>query len=182
DPAPVGTDHSADDLADRSDDLADRADDLADHAADLADCERRAVGLLARREHSRLELERKLASRGYDGGLITETLDGLEQSGLLDGQRFMDSFIESRVGRGLGPVRIRSELVQRGIASAAAAEALAAADHDWRRLAAAVRRKRFGPDAPREFRERARQARFLEYRGFRAADIDAALELGADSD
>src|SRR5690606_28557658 len=70
-----GTDHFADNPADP----ADPAD-----AADLADCERRAVGLLARREHSRLELERKLASRGYGRGLITETLDGLEQSGLLD--------------------------------------------------------------------------------------------------
>ncbi|MBN1238097.1 MAG: regulatory protein RecX [Gammaproteobacteria bacterium] len=160
----------------------DAAEGAADPAADRADCERRAVALLARREHSRLELARKLASRGYDSALIAETLDGLEQSGFLDGQRFMESFIESRAERGLGPVRIRSELIQRGIANVAAADALEAAGKDWRALAAAVRAKRFGAEPPREFRERARQARFLEYRGFRAADIDAALELGADSD
>jgi regulatory protein len=155
---------------------------LSERAADPLACERQAVGLLARREHSRLELERKLAARGYEAELIGSTLDGLEQAGLLDGRRFTESFIESRAARGLGPVRIRAELIERGIASAAAAEALRAADKDWAALAAGVRVKRFGADAPREFKERARQARFLDYRGFRAAEIDAALELGDDSD
>lgn len=150
--------------------------------ADPAACERQAVAFLARREHSRLELERKLALRGHDAELIAATLDRLEQTGLLDGQRFMETFVESRAARGLGPVRIRAELMQRGVAGAAAADAIDAADKDWAAIAARVRFKRFGAGAPRDFGERSRQARFLEYRGFRGADIDAALELGDDSD
>jgi regulatory protein len=45
-----------------------------------------------------------------------------------------------------------------------------------------VRKKRFGPELPRDYLERARQARFLEYRGFGSAEIRAALELDRDSD
>jgi regulatory protein len=176
DPTGFPADPTADSATDRPDESP------ADSSADPAACERQAVGLLTRREHSRLELERKLASRGHPPELIDATLTRLEQSGLLSGQRFMESFIESRAARGLGPVRIRAELMQRGIPSAAAAEAIAAAAKDWAALAAGVRGKRFGRGSPRDFKERARQTRFLEYRGFRGADIDAALELGDDSD
>ena len=45
-----------------------------------------------------------------------------------------------------------------------------------------MRRKRFGAEVPRDYRERARQARFLEYRGFASSQIRAALELDGDSD
>ncbi|HEX7080769.1 MAG TPA: regulatory protein RecX [Gammaproteobacteria bacterium] len=149
---------------------------------DPAACERQAVALLARREHSRLELERKLAARGFPQALIASTLDGLEQKGHLDGQRFMETFIDSRAARGVGPLRIRAELAQRGVASAAAAAAVAASAEDWSAIARRVRAKRFGPEPPRDRAERARQARFLQYRGFDAAQIDAALEVDADSD
>ena len=149
---------------------------------DAAACERRAVGLLARREHSRLELERKLAARAFSQGVIAETLDRLEQNGLLDGQRFMESFIESRAARGLGPVRIRAELAQRGIAADAAEAAIRAAGLDFRAIARGVRAKRFGAEWPVEFKERARQARFLQYRGFDASQVSAALQADDDSE
>ena len=150
--------------------------DTPTEGEDLAACERQAVSLLARREHSRLELERKLASRAFPKGMIAETLDRLEQNGLLDGQRFMESFIESRAARGLGPVRIHAELAQRGIAANDAVAALKAAGQDWRAIARRVRAKRFGAERPVELKERARQARFLQYRGFDASQVDAALE------
>jgi regulatory protein len=53
---------------------------------------------------------------------------------------------------------------------------------DWLETIRAVRRKRFGPDLPREYAERARQARFLQYRGFDSEQIRSALELDGDSD
>jgi len=149
---------------------------------DAAECERRAVALLARREHSRRELERKLGARGFAPPLVAETLDRLEQNGLLSGQRFVSSFIASRAARGSGPAKIQAELVQRGIPPDEAAAALRAAEEDWAALARRVRAKRFGEPPPREFAERARQARFLRGRGFDAELIDAALEVGADSD
>lgn len=159
-----------------------KPDAAAGDAEDPAACERRAVGLLARREHSRAELEHKLAARGFERALIAETLDRLEQSGLLDGQRFIGSFIESRAARGVGPARIRAELAQRGIRPAEAEAALAADERDWAALARQARVKRFGAEPPADFAERARQMRFLQYRGFDAAQIDAALEAGGDCD
>ncbi|HET8699341.1 MAG TPA: regulatory protein RecX, partial [Gammaproteobacteria bacterium] len=87
----------------------------ADRAADQAECKRRALDLLARREHSRLELERKLGARGFVPEVIATALNHLEQSGALAGDRFTESFIRSRAARGQGPVRIRAELAARGV-------------------------------------------------------------------
>jgi regulatory protein len=149
---------------------------------DEAACQRTAVELLARREHSRLELTRKLAARGYPEATIAAVLDALERSGMLSAGRFIESFVRSRVARGQGPVRIRAELAQRGVEGQQADELLGSQDIDWHEEVRAVRRKRFGAAPPRDFRERARQARFLQYRGFTADQVRAALELAADSD
>jgi regulatory protein len=138
--------------------------------------------LLARREHSRLELERKLRARGFDDIAIGDTLDSLEGEGSLADERFAESFVRSRAARGQGPVRIRMELVERGIDAAQAAQRLRAAELDWHALARRARSKRFGESPPKEYAERARQARFLQYRGFDADQVGAALESEADSD
>lgn len=147
--------------------------------ADPAACERTALDLLARREHSRRELERKLAARGFAPDLIAATLDALEESGELKSARFTASFIRARAAKGQGPARIRAELAERGIDRDQAAELLREADIDWATLAASVRDKRFGAQRPTDFKERARQARFLEYRGFDHSAVRAAL--GADT-
>jgi regulatory protein len=138
--------------------------------------------LLARREHSRLELTRKLVARGFDGAVVEVALDRLESTGALAAERFTDSFVRARVAKGQGPVRIRAELAQRGIAAEAAEDLLRNPELDWAALARTVRAKRFGAAPPRDYAERARQARFLEYRGFDGAAVRAALELDADSD
>ena len=152
--------------------------DVVDETA----CKQRALDLLARRDHSRLELERKLTARGFPAGLIAPVLDRLEHSGALAAARFTDSFVRSRIAKGQGPVRIRAELAERGVDEHQAAEVLRAADIDWVAAAAAVRRKRFGPARPKDFKDRARQARFLQYRGFEHSHIHAALETRDDSD
>jgi regulatory protein len=149
---------------------------------DAASCNRTALELLARREHSRQELTRKLGSRGFPGDVIGTVLDELERSGALADSRFTDSFVRSRVAKGQGPQRIRAELAQRGIGDAAADEVLRSAEVDWRSTIRAVRRKRFGPEMPRDYADRARQARFLQYRGFDSEQIRGALELDGDSD
>jgi regulatory protein len=145
-------------------------------------CKRTALELLARREHSRRELTRKLAARGFPADVVTSTLDELERTGALADARFTDSFVRSRVAKGQGPQRIRAELAQRGIGDDEVDGVLRAADVDWLATIRAARAKRFGPDLPRDYAERARQARFLQYRGFEAAQIRAALEFDADSD
>jgi len=148
--------------------------------SDPGACERAALDLLARREHSRRELERKLGARGFAEELIAPTLDGLEESGELASARFTESFIRARAAKGQGPARIRAELTERGIDREQADELLREADIDWAALAASVRDKRFGARRPTDYKERARQARFLEYRGFHGAQVRSALGSGDD--
>lgn len=138
------------------------------------------MDLLARREHSLGELREKLAARDFPPDEIDSALAALAREGLADDGRFLEAFVGSRIRKGQGPIRIRAELQDRGIAADAASAALSGA-HDWRALARDVRQRRFGAAAPRDFRERARQARFLEYRGFTAEQVRAALE-GSDDD
>jgi regulatory protein len=150
--------------------------------ADAPACTRAALELLARREHTRRELTRKLAARGFPDAIVAPVLDDLERSGALAEARFTDSFVRARIAKGQGPQRIRAELAQRGIDAEAADEVLRGAEVDWLDAIRTVRAKRFGPEPPSDYAERARQARFLQYRGFDSAQIRAALEFDPDSD
>lgn len=136
-----------------------------------------AVRLLARREHARAELARKLAERGFDDGATQAALDRLESQHYLSDERFAGQFVRERSQRGQGPLKLRAELYRRGLDEAVIDRAIEAAEADWWALAREVRQRRFGDDrpAPRDQRERARQARFLEQRGFSAAQVRAAL-------
>lgn len=120
--------------------------------------------LLARREHSRLELGRKLAARGYPCADVEAALDRLEAQGLLSEARFTESLVRQRVQQGHGPLRIIADLRQRGIEDPGSA--VEAAQVDWEALAREVYRRRFGGDTPQAPRERARRMRFLQGRGF----------------
>ena len=147
-----------------------------DTESDESACRAQALRALARREHSRLELERKLAARGHAATVIALTLDRLEDAGLLDTSRFCDSFVRSRVARGQGPARIARELAERGIDAQDAHAAIGHEGDDWVALARSVRRRRFGEELPNSYQERARQRRFLQYRGFSMEQIRAAME------
>lgn len=138
------------------------------------------MDLLARREHARLELERKLTARSFEPGLVQTVLDELEGEGLLSTERFAEAFVASRVARGHGPLRIRRELAERGVE--APDSWVDGEAHDWNRLAAEARQKRFGRALPADFRDKAKQARFLEYRGFSSAQVRRALEFDDISD
>lgn len=135
-----------------------------------------ALGLLANREHSTRQLQDKLRARGYAPDEIGPVLKALTREGLLSDARFVEAFVHSRRERGSGPLKIRAELRQRGIED----EALIAAwlderDPDWLAQAETVREKRFGPALPADYREKARQMRFLQYRGFTPEQIRRVL-------
>jgi regulatory protein len=139
-----------------------------------------AMEALARREHSLEDLRRKLIDKGFEAESVGTVLEALAAKGLVSNARFTSSFVSYHAGRGQGPARIRAELRMKGISDAEIAAALASADADWTALACAVRRKRFGPQAPHAPRERAKQARFLQYRGFSADQVRAALAEGGE--
>ena len=134
-----------------------------------------AMNLLARREHSQLELRDKLAKREVSADLIEATVTALIADGLQSDDRFAEAFVASRVRTGKGPVRIRMELNRRGVNDDLIALHVDAAGLEWGRLAREVRHKKFGAAVPSEYKEKARQMRFLEYRGFSGAHIGAAL-------
>lgn len=131
--------------------------------------------LLARREHARGELAIKLAAVGGDVREIDRVLDALEAQGLLSEQRFAEQYVASRLGRGHGPRSIRDELRRRGVSDERAKEAVARDEEFWLEQALRMRAKRFGEAMPADYREWARQARFLERRGFTPEQIRSAL-------
>jgi regulatory protein len=143
--------------------------------ADTKTVEAAAVRLLARREHSVEELRRKLLTKGYPPETLEPVIQKLIGKRLVSDERFISSFVHHHAKRGQGPVRIRAELRQQGIADSQVDEALRSADFDWVQLAREVRRRKFGADAPRSLGERAKQARFLQYRGFDAEQLRAAF-------
>jgi regulatory protein len=141
------------------------------------ECEIAAVRLLARREHSTEELRRKLAAKGHPASSIEAVLDKLSRKKLLSDERFAASYVHHHARRGQGPVRIRAELRQQGVAESQIEQEVGAAECDWNALAAEVRRRKFGEELPKTAAERAKQARFLQYRGFNSDQIRAALKF-----
>ncbi len=134
-----------------------------------------AMNLLARREHSQQELHRKLVNKGFESADIKPALATLSEEGLLSDERFTEAFINSRLKRGSGPIKIAMELQQRGISDELVNAYLDDRDAQWAESAIAVRAKRFGPSFPEDFKERARQMRFLQYRGFTLQQIQRAV-------
>jgi regulatory protein len=140
-----------------------------------------AVRLLSRREHSTEELKRKLIARGYPEGSIATVLDKLGKKKWVSDERFAANYVHHHARRGQGPVRIRAQLRQQGITDAQIQQEIGG-EEDWNGLAAEVRRRKFGAELPRSAAERAKQARFLQYRGFNSDQIRAALKFDPDVD
>ena len=135
----------------------------------------KAVAYLARREHSAFELQQKLERSGIAADLVTEVVGDLQRQGLVSDQRFAEAYIRFRSGKGYGSQRIEMELNEKGIDRSLISLALECSNCDWMKLASNVRTKKFGAGQPADYRERARQARFLQYRGFTGEQIRIAL-------
>lgn len=153
----------------------------ADVSADPARARKKAMDYLARREYGRAELEARLEDAGFDKGTARTVVDGLAAEGLQSDRRLVEDFIRSRIAQGKGPVRIRLELKGRGLDEGLVDELLAACDADWQHLARRIREKKFGPEMPADFSEKARQMRFLQYRGFEPGQIQAAVAPRGDA-
>lgn len=140
----------------------------------------RAVSLLANREHSALELSRKLEKAGFDSHDVAEVLEKLQQKGLQSDVRFTEAYIRSRSHRGYGSIRIKMELKQRGVSSELITASLEQTEVDWFSLAVHVRCKRFGEQRPDELKSLAKQQRFLQYRGFTHEQITESFNVTDD--
>lgn len=125
----------------------------------------RALRLLARREYSRAELERKLAAFEEVPGTLAQALDALQAKDFINEQRVVDSVVHRRAPR-LGAGRVRQELERKGLDREAVASAVAALASTELARARDVWQKKFGSTAPVDAADRARQMRFLASRGF----------------
>ncbi|WP_111656252.1 regulatory protein RecX [Isoalcanivorax indicus] len=141
-----------------------------------------ALNMLARREFARAELARRLYRKFGDDAPVEPVLAWLEEMNFLNEARYAGMLVRSHIERGHGLLRIRQTLQQNGIAPALAEQALAEADCDWFALAAETRQRRFGQGAPADIKDKARQLRFLQYRGFTGEQCFAALDEAHDPD
>jgi regulatory protein len=135
-------------------------------AAPLAEIRSRAVKLLTTREHSRLELERKLRHRGYPLEAVAAVLDALEREALLSEDRLLETYVAERLDKGFGPLRIRAELQGKGLSDSRIEPEIDISDEQLLDLMATVHDRRFGTDSRNDQQTLAKRARFLEYRGF----------------
>lgn len=141
----------------------------------------RALRLLARREHSRAELERKLAAYEEVPGTLARALDALQAKDFINDQRVVESVVHRRAPR-LGAGRVRQELERKGLDREAVASAVAALTVTELARARSVWQKKFGGAAPVDATERARQMRFLASRGFSGEVVRRALDVPDDND
>lgn len=139
----------------------------------------RALRLLGSREHSRAELERKLAAREEEPGQLRRVLDELQAKGFIDEQRVADSVLHRRSAR-LGAARIRQELQAKGLDPQMVARAVEGLRSTELQRAREVWRKKF-EGLPADARERGKQARFLAARGFGGEVIRRVLSSGEDA-
>ncbi len=125
-----------------------------------------AMDLLARREHSVYELTRKLKQRDFENDEIDAAIAALQQDNLQSDSRFIESIVNYRINAGFGPIKIRYELRQKGVSEGLVDDYFSGLDIDWQSIMAGQRIKKFGDSLPVDYKEKMKQARFLQNRGF----------------
>lgn len=132
----------------------------------MSDIYASAIRYLTRREHSAFELRQKLLKIGFLEEETEATLAKLIELGLQSDARFTESFIRYRQGQGRGPVRIKQELLERGIHEELIRSQLDEQDENWFDIAKHAFEKKFKGKSFQDFKEKAKAMRFLQYAGF----------------
>jgi len=132
------------------------------------------MGLLARREHSRLELFQKVIKKNYDAELINENIKDFVENDWQSDQRYGEMVVRSRITKCHGPAKITRELQQKGVSSDIIEQSINI-DIDWCELAETALKKRFACYGENQ-NEVAKQYRFLLQRGFTNEQIKTSLK------
>jgi regulatory protein len=135
-----------------------------------------AVVLLSRRDFCSRELAETLIDQGFEPATVRGVVDALIERGFVNDERYAQQYVALHAERGQGPLRIERELSQLGVAPALI-EAALSAGIDWSQRARELRIRRFGLALPGGWPAKAKQARFLQYRGFSNDHIRAALDF-----
>ena len=148
---------------------------LATDLEQRADIELAAVRILSQCEHTARQLRHKLLKKGFVIEDIDAVLADLSNQNLLSDERFAEQYVVSRINKGFGPVRIAQEMRDKGVAEQLLETSLEDYSEQWPAIMAKALHKKFGSAPVLNFNERAKRARFLEYRGFPAALIRQQL-------
>ena len=132
-------------------------------------CYSAGLKMLMRREHSRLELFQKLQTKGFDVDVVNNSISKLVEQNYQSDDRFSEEFIQMRFNQGKGPIKIASELKMRGV------NTFDLSVFDWFQLAKEIRQRKFGDLSSLDFKETAKQKRFLQSRGFTLDQINQAF-------
>ncbi|UAX01409.1 regulatory protein RecX [Proteus terrae] len=140
-----------------------------------------AIFMLSRRDYSTSELQRRIERRIRETEkdsptapeCLPQVIERLLESQYLDDNRTIYSFFRSYLNKSYGPLRIRQELRLKGFPSEIIECVLEETDTDWYALCQDLKEKKFGTAKPKDFKERAKQIRYLQYRGFTSDYINA---------
>lgn len=158
-----------------------------DHSESYKRVEKTALGLLARRRHSKAEVRRKLSSRGFDAGIIEQVLLACERLNYINDETTAEFFIEELIRKRLGLNRIRQSMILRGFSQDLIRRMIDTYDLENRELEiaeAAARKKQAVLIREKDVRKRREKLiRFLRSRGFQAGTISAVVDrMGAWND
>ncbi|MDA8905795.1 recombination regulator RecX [Candidatus Thioglobus sp.] len=126
--------------------------------------------MLMRREHSKLELRQKLNLKDFDDAVINDSISLLVEQKHQSDERFSEAFTLMRFNQGKGPIKISMELKSRGISE------FDLTLFNWFELAKDVKYKKFGDSKFLDYKEKSKQKRFLQSRGFGFDEINQAFQ------
>lgn len=135
----------------------------------------RAVDLLSRREHSAQELSQKLQKKGFAENDIELVIIRLQEENLQSDDRFTESFVNERIRRGHGPIKIMHELRQKGVTENMVENYVNADEEQWSNLVQLQYQKKYADMKVRDYTEWSKRARFLQGRGFTSTQIRSAI-------
>lgn len=125
-----------------------------------------AMNLLARREYSAEELRQKLSLKSSDSDVINQVIQRLIEDGLQSDERFTQAFTSMRLRQGKGSAVVGFELKQRGISPQLIDDYVNGSDSQWQDALSQLINRRFAGKIAHDPREKAKQLRFLQSRGF----------------
>ncbi len=138
------------------------------------------IYLLAKRDYAVAELETKFKQREFPDDLTHAVIAQLQEQGYQSDERFAEVFIRTKARAGHGPQRIQHELRQKGVDSTLFSKYADSEDFDWFELALACYRKKYQGKGWKDYQDKQKRMRFLQYRGFSFDHIDYALSTNCD--
>lgn len=135
-----------------------------------------ALDCLSRREYGTQELLNKMLGKGHEQDISEQVLNDLTEEDLLSDERFAEAMVSHGAFKGQGPRKIRNDLAKKSLPAHFINAAFEVCEIDWFALAREVRVKKYGTKNPKEWKDKAKQMRFMQTRGFEIEHINGSFE------